>query len=125
MGLFSRKDWNIIAIVFQRGDLYQISGQRAKGGSADKARDGAKNHSRTIYWGVFDQKGKLQEGGPGAGVNHVPPAVIKGLEREIITNRGIQEILKTLSAGKEDKIAKPLSWMGYPKKEGFPFSEES
>lgn len=116
MGLFSRKDWNIIAIIFQRGDLYQISGQRAKGGNADKARDGAKNHARTIYWGVYDQKGTLQESGPGAGSHHVPPEVLKSLEREMMTNRGIQEILKTLAAGKEDKVAKPLSWMGYPRK---------
>lgn len=116
MGLFGRKDWNIIAVVFQRADLYQVSGQRAKGGDADKARDGAKNHARTIYWGAYDQKGTLLESGAGAGANHVPPESLKALEREMLTNRGIQEILKTLSGGKEDKIAKPLAWTGYPRK---------
>jgi hypothetical protein len=116
MGLFGRKDWNIIAVVFQRADLYQISGQRAKGGDADKARDGAKNHSRTIYWGVYDQKGTLLESGPGQGAINSTPEAVKGLEREMLTNRGIQEILKTLSGGKEDKVAKPLSWTGYPRK---------
>ena len=57
MGLFSRKDWNVIAVIFERADLFTVSGQRVKGGSADKARDGAKAHPRTIYWAVFDQKG--------------------------------------------------------------------
>lgn len=120
MGLFGRKDCSIIAIVFQRADLYQVSGQRAKGGNADKARDGAKNHARTIYWGAYDQKGKLQESGAGAGADHVAPEALKGLEREMHTNRGIQDILKTLADGKEDKVAKPLAWTGYPRKSSPP-----
>lgn len=117
MGLFSRKDWNVLAIIFQRSDLYSVSGQRVKGGAADKARDGAKTHSRTVYWAVFNQKGSFVEGGAGpAGQRDVPPDVLKKLERELPMNRTVQEILKALETSQTDKLAKPLAWTGYPKK---------
>jgi hypothetical protein len=117
MGLFSRKDWNIIAVIFQRQDLYQISGQRAKGGAADKARDGAKTHPRTIYWAVFDQKGSFVEGAAGAaGQRDIHPDVLKKLERELPITKTVQEVLKSLETGEADKLAKPLAWHGYPKK---------
>lgn len=116
MGLFNRKDWNLIAIMFERQDRYQISGQRVKGGAADKARDGAKAHSRTIYWAAFDQKGSLVEGGPGKGANNVPVEVIKAFDREVRTNRSILDVLKALETKTADKLAKPLVWAGYPKK---------
>jgi hypothetical protein len=115
MGLFSRKDWNVIAIVFERQDRYQISGQRSKGGAAETARDGAKSHSRTIYWGVFDQKGALLEGGRGKGANQVPAEVVKSLDREIRTNRSVLDVLKALETKETDKVARPLVWSGYPK----------
>lgn len=117
MGLFSRKDWNIIAVIFQRTDLYSVSGQRAKGGAADKARDGAKTHSRTIYWAIFDQKGSFVEGGAGpAGNRDIHPDILKRLERELPVTRTVQEILKSLETGETDKVAKPLVWGGYPRK---------
>jgi len=117
MGLFSRKDWNVLAVIFQRPDLYSVSGQRVKGGDATKARDGAKTHSRTVYWAVFDQKGSFVEGAAGpAGNRDIPGDVLKKLERELPTNRTIQEILKALETGQSDKLAKPLVWTGYPRK---------
>ena len=117
MGLFSRKDWNVIAVIYQRSDLYSVSGQRVKGGDATKARDGAKTLSRTVYWAVFNQKGAFLEGGPGpAGSREVPGDVLKRLERELPTARTVQEILKALETGQSDKLSKPLEWAGYPKK---------
>lgn len=113
-GLFGGKDWNVLAVIFERRDLYKVSGQRAKGGAAEKARDGAKAHPRSIYWAVFNQKGSFQEGGPGAGSLQVPGDVLKRLEREIATNRTVQEILKSLETRETDKVAKPLAWHGYP-----------
>ncbi len=65
-GLFGGKDWNVLAVIFERPDLYTVSGQRVKGGAAEKARDGASAHPRTIFWAVFDQKGKFLQGGPAA-----------------------------------------------------------
>ena len=79
MGLFSRKDWNIIAVIFERVDLFQVNGQRAKGGDATKARDGAKGHPRTIYCAVFDQKRAFLEGAAGAGAKAVGPDVLARL----------------------------------------------
>lgn len=117
MGLFSRKDWNLIAVIFETQSRYQISGQRVKGGAAETARDGAKAHPRTIYWAVFDQKGSLLEGGPGKGAINVPPEGVKSLDREIRTNRSVQEVLKSLETKASDKLAKPLVWNGYPKKQ--------
>ena len=111
MGLFSRKDWNVIAIIFERPDLFQVNGQRVKGSAADKARDGAKGHPRTIYWAVFDQKGAFVDGGPGRGSSNVMPETIKRLEREIRFHRAIQEVLKALETGAEEKLAKQMPWV--------------
>ncbi|MCA8997691.1 MAG: hypothetical protein KDA80_11915 [Planctomycetaceae bacterium] len=113
-GLFGGKDVNVIAVIFERRDLYQVGGQRVKGKAADKARDGAKGHARTVIWAVFNQQGSYQEGGRGAGAINVPPDVIKRLERELQTNRTVQEVLKALETKQTDKLAKPLVWGGYP-----------
>ncbi|MFV0442736.1 MAG: hypothetical protein ACK5Q5_04095 [Planctomycetaceae bacterium] len=116
-GLFNRKDWNLIAVIFQRSDLYTVSGQRVKSRAAEKARDTAKLHSRTIYWAVFDQNGSYVEGGAGpAGQKEVPVEVTKKLSGELRTNRTVQEILKALETAQTDKLAKPLVWTGYPRK---------
>ncbi len=114
MGLFGGKDWNVIAIIFERRDLYQVSGQRVKGKPAEKARDGAKGHSRTVYWAVFDQKGKYLEGGVGAGGINVPSEVLKKLSGELAKNRTVLEVLRSLETKESDKLAKPLAWTGYP-----------
>ena len=111
MGLFSRKDWNLIAVIFERADMFQINGQRVKGSAAEKARDGAKSHPRTILWAVFDQKGTYMEGGPGKGANNVIPDTVRRLERELRYNRTVLDILKSLETGEADKLAKPLPWM--------------
>jgi hypothetical protein len=116
MGLFSRKDWNVIAVIFERSDMYTVAGQRAKGGDADKARDGAKLHKRAVFWAVFDQKRAFVEGGPGQGSINVPGDVVKKLERELPMNRTVQEVLKALESAAESKCAKSLQWNGYPKK---------
>ena len=113
-GLFGGKDWNIIAIIFERRDLYQVSGQRVKGGAAEKARDGAKRHKRTVYWAVFDQKGKHLESGVGDGGINVPSDVLKKLGNELARNRTVLDILKALETKEADKLAKPLAWNGYP-----------
>ena len=74
MGLFSRKDWNVIAVIFERADLYTVAGQRAKGGDADKARDGVKLHKRAVFWAVFDQKRAFVEGRTRARAPSTSPA---------------------------------------------------
>lgn len=116
MGWFSGKDWNVVAIIFERTDLFQVNGQRAKGGDAVKARDGAKGHPRTIYCAVFDQKGAFLEGAPGAGAKSVGPDVLAKLQRELPMTRTVQEVLKTLESGSSEKVAKSLVWNGYAKK---------
>ncbi len=116
MSLFNRKDWNVVAVIYERQDLYQISGQRAKGAAADKARDGAKGHPRTIYWAAFDQKGALIEGGPGPGANNVPADALKRMDREIRTNRSVLGVLRALETRESERLAKPLVWTGYPKR---------
>ena len=119
-GFLSGKDWNVLAVIFERQDLFSVSGQRVKGGDAVKARDGAQGHPRTIYWAVFDQKGKFLEGAPGPGATNVPNDTAKKLERDLRTNRTIQDILKSLETAATDRIAKPLVWIGYPKKASLP-----
>lgn len=114
MGLFGGKDWNVIAVIFERRDLYQISGQRVKGKAAEKARDGAKGHARTVYWAVFDQKGSYLEGGVGAGAINVPSEVIKKLSGELAKNRTVLDVLRSLETKESTNLAKPLVWTGYP-----------
>lgn len=117
MGLFSRKDWNVIVIIYERKDCYRVNGNRGRGGEAVKIRDGAKKHSRTLYWAVFDQKRAFLEGGPGPGKENIPADILQRLQRELPTNGTIQQILALLEGGKNDKAAKPLVWGGYPKEE--------
>jgi hypothetical protein len=123
-GLFGGKDLNVLAILFERADLFTVTGQRAKGGAADKAKGGAQAHSRTIYWAVFDQKGVFKEGGEGPGARSAAPDAVKRLEKELRTNRSVQEVLKALETSQTDKVAKPLVWGGYPKKPVVPKDEE-
>jgi len=111
MGLFNRKDWNVIAVIFERADMFQVNGQRVKGAAADKAQDGAKAHPRTILWAVFDQQGSYLSGGPGKGANNVSPETVKRLERELRYNRTVLDILKALETGAQEKMAKPLPWI--------------
>jgi hypothetical protein len=94
MGLFGSKDWNIVAIIFERPDLYRVNGNRGRGREATTMRDAAKKHPRTIFCAVFDQKGAFLEGEAGSGATAIP----------------------TLEAGKEDKVSKSLAWSGYPVK---------
>jgi hypothetical protein len=115
MGLFgTKKDWNVIAIIFERKDMYQVNGNRGKGADAEKVRDGAKKHTRTILWAVFDQKGAVIESAPGPGHNRVPNATLARLERNIHTLKTVRDVLRMLESGKTEKAAKPLEWNGYP-----------
>lgn len=124
MGLFGSKDWNVIAVIFERRDLYRVNGNRSKGGAATKSRDGAKTHARTIFWAVFDQKRAFVEGDVGPGANMIPAEVVNRLKRELPTNMTVQSILKVLESGELQMAAKPLAWTGYPKPEVFPSDEE-
>ena len=117
MGWFGTKDWNVIAIIFERREMYRVNGQRAKGGDAAKVRDGAKNHERTIYWAVFDQKRAFVEGDTGKGQTSVSTDIVQRLKRELSTNMTVQQILKLLEQGDLTNAAKPLVWAGYPKSE--------
>jgi len=117
MGWFGSKDWNVVAIIFERSDLYKVNGNRGKGSDATTIRDAVKKHPRTIFWGVFDQKGAYLEGGPAQGSQSIAPAVLQRLVREFAANPSVREILAILEAGKEDKVSKPLVWNGYPAKD--------
>ena len=112
MGLFGGggKDWNIIAILYEKKGRYQVNGNRCKGGAAEKVRDGAKKHPRTIFWAVFDQKRAFIEGGPGPGKENVSPESLDRMERGLATSKTVQMILTMLESGKTDKAAHELEW---------------
>ncbi|MCA9081115.1 MAG: hypothetical protein KDA58_11195 [Planctomycetaceae bacterium] len=114
-GLFG-KDWNVIAIMFERGDLYRVNGQRAKGKAATKARDGARLHERTILWAVFDQKGALKETGEGTASMQANAQSVAQLKKELRTNRTVLEVLQALETKDSANLSKPLVWTGYPRK---------
>ena len=117
MGFFGGKDWNVIAVVFESKTMYRVNGNRAKGSDAAKARDGAKGHSRTIFWAVFDQKRAILESDAGKGEKLVDPLAVQRLKKEIHTNSTIMHILGILERGELPMAAKPLVWSGYPKEE--------
>lgn len=110
MGLFSRKDWNVIAVLFERKGLFQINGNRGKGGEAVKIRDGVKKHSRVVFWAVFDQKGAFLEGEPGHGRDLVPPETLNKLSRELPRLKQVQTVLSKLAKGETDKLAVAMEW---------------
>jgi hypothetical protein len=114
MGWFGGKDWNVVAIIFEKADLYRINGNRGQGGEAEAMRDNVKKFPRTIYWAVFDQKRAFLAGEPGPGAGIVPAATLKQLIKDLPTNATVQSILSTLEAGKEAKLSKALEWKGYP-----------
>ncbi|MBS0263490.1 MAG: hypothetical protein JSS02_16235 [Planctomycetes bacterium] len=116
MGWFGSKDWNVVAIIFERGDLFRVNGQRGRGGSATTIRDAVKQHPRTILWGVFDQKGAHLESAPGPGSKSIATATLQQLIRDFAANPSVREILQILETGKEDKVSKPMVWSGYPVK---------
>ena len=106
MGLFgSGKDWNVIAVMFEKKGHFQINGNRAKGPNAEKVRDAAKRHSRAVFWAVFNQKRAFVEGGPGAGKEYVPLEVLQHIERHLAKAKGVAQILTMLEKGQTDKAA--------------------
>lgn len=111
MGLFGgSKDWNIIAILYEKKGHYQVNGNRGKGPDAEKIRDGAKKHPRVIFWAVFDQKRAFVEGGPGRAKENVTAESLSRMERGLATSKTVQTILAMLESGKTDKAAKELEW---------------
>jgi len=115
MGLFSRKDWNVIAVIFERHDLFRVNGNRAQGKQAEAVRDGAKRHERTLYWAVFDQKGALLEGAPGPGSQGINTGVLKRLISELPKLKTVLNVLSTLEKGEQTKVSHALEWDGYGK----------
>lgn len=115
MGWFGGKDWNVVAIIFERREMYRVNGQRVKGGDATKVRDNVKAFERTIYWAVFDQKRAFLEGDAGPGQTSVTPEIVQKLKRELSTNMTVQQVLGVLERGELTNAAKPLAWAGYPK----------
>lgn len=120
MGWFGGKDWNVIAVIFEKKDSYRVNGNRAKGNEAVKARDGAKTHARTIFYAVFDQKRAFLEGDFGRGVENIPRDAAEKLKRELPKNETVQNILRILESGSLPMAAKPLIWDDYPKPESVP-----
>ena len=106
MGLFSSsKDWNVIAVLFEKKGHLQINGNRAKGANAEKVRDAVKRHSRSVFWAIFDQKRAFVEGGAGAGKEFVSLEAYQYIERNLAKAKPVAQILTMLEQGKTDKAA--------------------
>lgn len=112
------KDWNVVAVTFERANLYRINGNRGKGGDAVKMRDNASRHARTIYWAVFDQKGRLLQGEPGPGKTLVPAAELERIVKEVATNESVKSVLASLQGGKMPTAAKIMELEAVPSAPG-------
>ena len=104
MALFG-KDWNVLTLTFERADLLRVNGNRTKGLDANKIRDNAKRHARTVYWAVFNQKGKVQESEAGAGAELIPKSAVEKLQKEWVKHPIVLEVLELLQKG-EMKVAR-------------------
>ncbi len=106
MGLFSgTKDWNVVAILHEKPGHFQVNGNRAKGPSAEKVRDVAKRHSRSVFWAVFNQKRAFVEGGPGAGREFVSMETLQFIEKQLVKAKPVAQVLTLLETGKTEKAA--------------------
>lgn len=114
MGLFGRKDWNIIAIIYERKDMYTVNGTRAKGGDADKALNGVKGHDRVIHYLVLDRKGKVLEDGAGRNKLAIAAETYEQLKKDLLRNFTVREVLDVLDTGSTNRVAKQMIWSGYP-----------
>lgn len=98
MALFG-KDWNVLTLTFERADLLRVNGNRTKGLDASKIRDNAKRHARTVYWAVFNQKGKVQESEAGPGAELIPKSSVEKLLKEWLKHPTVLEVLDLLQKG--------------------------
>jgi hypothetical protein len=106
MGLFSgTKDWNVVAVLYEKKGHLQVNGNRAKGGDAEKVRDVVKRHSRAVFWAVFNQKRSFIEGGPGAGREFISLETLQYIEKQIAKAKPVSQVLTLLETGKTDKAA--------------------
>ena len=114
MGLFSKKDWNVIAVIYETKSVYRVNGNRGIGSAATTIRAGAKAHDRTVFWAVFDQNRQFLEGEPGPGQHLVPATTLARIIREFPTIKTVRDVLSVLESGKSDKISRQLEWSGLP-----------
>jgi hypothetical protein len=98
MALFG-KDWNVLTLTFERADLLRVNGNRTKGLDANKIRENAKRHARTVYWAVFNQSGKLLESAAGPGVELVPKPSAERLEKEWTKHESVKAVLELMQKG--------------------------
>ena len=106
MGLFGgSKDWNVIAVLFEKKGHLQINGNRAKGADAEKVRDAVKRHQRVVFWAVFNQKRTFVEGAPGPGREFITLEALQYVERNLVKAKGVAQVLALLEQGKTDKAA--------------------
>jgi hypothetical protein len=98
MALFGR-DWNVLTLTFERADLLRVNGNRTKGLDANKIRDNAKRHARTVYWAVFNQKGTVQDAEAGPGVELIPKSAVEKLHKEWLKHPTVLEVLDLLAKG--------------------------
>lgn len=98
MALFG-KDWNVVTLTFERADLLRINGNRTKGLDANKIRDNAKRHARTVFWAVFDQKGKVLDSAAGPGAERFPKPSVERLEKGWTSHATVKEVVDLLRGG--------------------------
>lgn len=98
MALFG-KDWNVVTLTFERADLLRINGNRTKGLDANKIRDNAKRHARTVFWAVFDQKGKVIESAAGPSIERLVKPSVERLEKAWTNHATVKEVVDLLRGG--------------------------
>ncbi|HVX14504.1 MAG TPA: hypothetical protein VHC22_25175 [Pirellulales bacterium] len=98
MALFG-KDWNVLTLTFERADLLRVNGNRTKGLDANKIRDNAMRHARSVYWAVFDQRGKVLKSEAGPGIDLISKSAAERLKQDWVKHESVQAVLEMLQKG--------------------------
>lgn len=109
MGLFGRRDWNLVVVTAEGPERMRLNANRQKGKQAVTAKKGAREHARTLCWVVFDQEGRKLDEGLGPASARLPADQAQRMLTSLPTNRTVLEILRELEQGR-DKTAREFVW---------------
>ena len=109
MGLFGRRDWNIVVITSEGPERMRLNANRQKGKQAAAAKKGAASHNGTLCWIIFDQNGRRLDDGLGPASTRLDPDQAQRLLTSLPTNRTVLEVLRELEQGRE-KTAREFTW---------------
>ena len=107
--VFSRRDWNILAITYEGPGRLRLNANHKRGSKALKAMKGASLHPQTVCWIVFDRKEKKIDDGLGPAAVKLGEDQASKILLSLPTNRDVLTMLLALKEGR-DKRSSVFKW---------------